>query len=229
MAMFHGYNLASCASSYLKLFLWYCVTGWWHEQCCVHGQLWSSWSMYMWPSHNWCRGQQSWPGLWIIAKCWWSWELIFSCVLTVDGRGGVVEGQTIGHSMNRTRVQIRTELLICCMIYSDVKTRFSSQPAAVLSKLVIYQLSKCHYNQKVLLLLTYVTPCAYFILWWPPPLWFVYNFTFQDSNICKTCLSKSSIKMHFTVKNFWQPVAHFQNPLQLQTVTGFPVVVWHHW
>jgi len=38
----------------------------------------------------------------------------------------------------------------------------------------------------------------------------------------KLFLSKSSIKMLFTVKNFRQPVAHFQNRLQLlQTVTGF--------
>jgi len=35
---------------------------------------------------------------------------------------------------------------------SDVKTGFLSQPPAVLSKLVFYQLSKCHYYQKVLLL-----------------------------------------------------------------------------
>jgi len=46
----------------------------------------------------------------------------------------------------------------------------------------------------------------------------------QDSNICKTTLSKSSIKMNITVANFLQPVAHFQNWLQhLQTFVGFPV------
>jgi len=39
-------------------------------------------------------------------------------------------------------------------------------------------------------------------------------------------LSKSSIKMHITVKNFRQLVVHFQNRLQLlQMFTSFPVAI----